>query len=232
MGSRSCFAYNASPYLVINHGQRTPRIFSSVQVASLVFPLLCLVPHGAVDKKKPTRISPSIISKPWYLSFHDKGLFSPNSLILPMSEYTAVTSGQSTSLNDGTREATEGQKSSRSRVERKDKHQFSSYTKLGLLATCILNIGLTFLLASVGFLWFLWLADSGNRLWRAIAARNWVTRAITLSSLAVRQSVSFQSSVATAMIASLVLEHAVILLLNLASVSVTRNANAGPYMLF
>lgn len=111
------------------------------------------------------------------------------------------------------------------------KSHFSFYTKLGLLATCTLSIGLALILASLGFLWFLWLANDENKLWRAIVNRNWVTRAIALASLAIRQSVSFHASVATAMIAGLALERMIVLLLNLASVSTTRNANGGPYML-
>jgi hypothetical protein len=116
-------------------------------------------------------------------------------------------------------------------IQQISKSHFSLYTKLGLLATCTLSIGLTLILASLGFLWFLWLANDENELWRAIINRNWVTKAIALASLAIRQSVSFHASAATAMIAGLALERMIVLLLNLASVSTTRNANGGPYML-
>lgn len=118
-------------------------------------------------------------------------------------------------------------------ANRVNKHsKFSLFTKLGLLAICALGIGLIFILASLGFLWFLWLAGDKNHVWRALVVRNWVNRTIALMSLTIRQSVSFHASAATAMIAALAIEHTTVLLLNLASVSTTRNANAGPYMLF
>jgi hypothetical protein len=108
---------------------------------------------------------------------------------------------------------------------------FSPVQKLGVLASCILSIGLACLLISLGFLWFLWLADDGNSTWRDIAVRNWVTRAIALSSTVIRQAIAFQASVATAMLAALALERVFVRLSHLASVSTTRNANGGPYML-
>ncbi|KIY00717.1 uncharacterized protein Z520_03382 [Fonsecaea multimorphosa CBS 102226] len=111
------------------------------------------------------------------------------------------------------------------------KDYFSSYAKIGLLATCTLSIGLALIILSLGFLWFLWLGSDHISLWRAIIDRNWAPRFIALWSLAIRQSVSFHASAATAMLASLALEHTAVLLLNLASVSTTRNANGGPYML-
>ncbi|OAP60093.1 hypothetical protein AYL99_05095 [Fonsecaea erecta] len=111
------------------------------------------------------------------------------------------------------------------------KTYFSFYDKIGLLATCTLSIGLALIILSLGFLWFLWLGNDGISFWRTVIDRNWTSRAVALSSLAIRQSVSFHASAATAMLASLALEHTAVLLLNLASVSTTRNANGGPYML-
>ncbi|KAJ9604271.1 hypothetical protein H2200_011105 [Cladophialophora chaetospira] len=116
--------------------------------------------------------------------------------------------------------------------EQVDDPTFSASTKLGVLAACALGIGLACILASIGFLWFLWLAGDDNAIWRDILVRNWVTRAIALSSIVIRQAIAFQASVVTAMLAALALERMGVLLFNLASVSMTRNANGGPYLLF
>ncbi len=87
------------------------------------------------------------------------------------------------------------------------------------------------ILGAVGFLWFLWKANHSNKTWHRIAVRNWITRAVALSSVVLRTSISLQASTATSMLAGLALENTQILILHLASVSAMRNANAGPYML-
>ena len=113
-----------------------------------------------------------------------------------------------------------------------DRTLFSAYEKIGLLNVCYLAVGSTCILAALGFLWFLWLADFHNSTWHSIADHNWFTRTAALCALVIRAAASFQSMAATAMIGALGLEQMVVLLLNLASISTLRNANGGPYLLF
>lgn len=108
---------------------------------------------------------------------------------------------------------------------------FSLYDRFGWLATTILVSATTLILSALGFLWFLWVADHGNKTWHRIAAKSWITRTVALSSLVLRSSMSMQASTATSMLAGLALENTQILLLHFASVSTMRSANAGPYML-
>ncbi|KAL8716636.1 MAG: hypothetical protein Q9225_006047 [Loekoesia sp. 1 TL-2023] len=108
---------------------------------------------------------------------------------------------------------------------------FSVYDRFGWIATTILVVTTLLILGGIGFLWFLWLADQGNKTWHAIAARNWITRAVTLTSVALRTSISLQATTGTSILAGLALENTQVLILHLASVSMMRNANGGPYML-
>lgn len=124
-----------------------------------------------------------------------------------------------------------------SKLLEKSNHQssrkppFSLYDKFGWLAMTVLMSATALILGAVGFLWFLWKADPSNKTWHRIAVRNWITRAVALSSVVLRTSISLQASTATSMLAGLALENTQILILHLASVSAMRNANAGPYML-
>ena len=108
---------------------------------------------------------------------------------------------------------------------------YSLYDRFGWLSTTILISATVLILAALGFLWFLWEADHSSKTWHGIAVKNWITRAVALSSLVLRTSISMQASIATSMLAGLALENTQILLLHFASVSTMRNANAGPYML-
>ncbi|KAE9364718.1 hypothetical protein N431DRAFT_431530 [Stipitochalara longipes BDJ] len=115
--------------------------------------------------------------------------------------------------------------------EQKAPPPISLYGKLGAFVSAILVAGTICILAATGFLWFLWLADYRNSTWHQIVYNNWFTRCVSLSALVIRTAVSLQSSAATSMIASLALERTGVLLLHFASVSLTRHANGGPYML-
>ncbi|KAL8697513.1 MAG: hypothetical protein Q9224_002273 [Gallowayella concinna] len=75
------------------------------------------------------------------------------------------------------------------------------------------------------------MGDHKNNTWHAIAIRDWIIRAVTLSSVAVRTSLSLQATIGTSILAGLALENTQILMLHLASVSMMRNTNAGPYTL-
>ena len=103
--------------------------------------------------------------------------------------------------------------------------------RLGLLAISIIVIGIVVIIAALGFLSFLWFARASNATWRHIATASWMTRAVSLTALAIRTAVSMQAVIATAMLAGLALERNVVLAIHLASVSTMRNANSGPLWL-
>ena len=111
------------------------------------------------------------------------------------------------------------------------KPAFSLYDRFGWLATTILIFTTTLILSALGFLWLLWKADHDNRTWHRIAAKNWMTRTVAMTSLVLRTFMSMQASTATSMLAGLALENTQILLLHLASVSKMRSTNGGPCML-
>ena len=111
-------------------------------------------------------------------------------------------------------------------------HEYTTYEKCGAVAVTILGVGLISILAAIGFLWFLWLAGYRNSTWHKIVSGNWLASpSVSLSATLLRQAISFQAGTAASMLASVALEQFMVLLLHVASVSVTRNANAGPYML-
>jgi hypothetical protein len=106
---------------------------------------------------------------------------------------------------------------------------FSTWEKFGWLSSIFLVGGLVVLLAAIGFLAFLWFGNWSNHTWNNIATQNWFTRAVSLSTLAVRNAVSLQAGVATSMLASVALEQMEVHILSAASISGMRNATSGPY---
>ncbi|KAL8804267.1 MAG: hypothetical protein Q9200_005888 [Gallowayella weberi] len=108
---------------------------------------------------------------------------------------------------------------------------FTLSDRFGWWTITVLSLTIPLILGAIGFLWFLWMADYKNKTWHAIAIRDWIIRAVTLSSVAVRTSLSLQTAIGTSILAGLALENTQILMLHLATVSMMRNANAGPYML-
>jgi hypothetical protein len=103
--------------------------------------------------------------------------------------------------------------------------------RLGLLTLAILVLGTITILAALGFLSFLWFSNARNRDWRIIATKNWMTRAVSLTALAIRTAVSLQAIAATSMLAGLTLEKGSVLMTELAAVSTMRNTNSGPLRL-
>jgi hypothetical protein len=86
-------------------------------------------------------------------------------------------------------------------------------------------------MAALSFLAFLWFGSRDNTSWRRIALGGWMTRAIAISSLAIRTGASLQEIVATAMLAALALECAKVPLQDIAPFSMLRNGNSGPLQL-
>ncbi|ERF75021.1 hypothetical protein EPUS_08835 [Endocarpon pusillum Z07020] len=103
--------------------------------------------------------------------------------------------------------------------------------KLGLLSMVTLVIGTLVILASLLFVSFLWLSDVNNRTWQVVASRNWMTRCVSLTALALRTTISMQAMISTSMLAGLALERKSVLSMHLASTSAMRNINNGPLYL-
>ncbi|KAI3324052.1 hypothetical protein HD806DRAFT_543490 [Xylariaceae sp. AK1471] len=94
------------------------------------------------------------------------------------------------------------------------------------------HIGILGVLAFLTFLWFGFgsapEAANASWAWRQIALLNWMTRAITLSSLAIRLFVTLQTTVCTSMIAALILEKRSARKSYIPWFSVIRSINDGP----
>ncbi len=103
--------------------------------------------------------------------------------------------------------------------------------RFGWIGITILFAGTAVILAALGFLGFLYLADYRNKTWQLIIIRGWATRAVSLSALAIRTAISFQSGLATAMLAALVLERFGVLLEDSAQISTLRSSTPHPFNL-
>ncbi|KAI0197731.1 hypothetical protein F4808DRAFT_452373 [Astrocystis sublimbata] len=106
---------------------------------------------------------------------------------------------------------------------------------VGYTGLTILLGGSVLVLASVAFLSFLWFgygneleAAGATWLWRQIVLNNWVTRAITITALALRSIVSFQVALCTSMTAALVLEKRSARKSHVAYLSIARSISDGP----
>jgi hypothetical protein len=64
-----------------------------------------------------------------------------------------------------------------------------------------------------------------------LASKDWMTKSVAISSLALRTSITLQAGIATSMLAGLALERSSALFPQLALVSTIRNSNSGPYNL-
>jgi hypothetical protein len=82
----------------------------------------------------------------------------------------------------------------------------SATYRIGWMALFTLLSTLIVVIGAVGFLLFLWSGTVDNMVWQAIMIREWGTRAVTITALAVRTSVGLQAGIAVAMLASLLLE--------------------------
>ncbi|KAL9615854.1 MAG: hypothetical protein Q9160_009205 [Pyrenula sp. 1 TL-2023] len=104
----------------------------------------------------------------------------------------------------------------------------SAAQRLSLWTRIILVGGLVAILASIGFLVFLWVFTADNSLWHRLATSGWMARTITLTALTLRTAITLQAAVATSMLAAILLERRQVLAYQLTQVSALRNANTGP----
>jgi hypothetical protein len=80
------------------------------------------------------------------------------------------------------------------------------------------------------FLLFLWFGDSKNRNWRQIMVYSWATRSVAITALVLRTCVDLQAAIASAILASLLLEsQSGIHLYQTASMSTMRTGSVSPW---
>ncbi|KAI3341995.1 hypothetical protein F4824DRAFT_270918 [Ustulina deusta] len=109
---------------------------------------------------------------------------------------------------------------------------------LGITGCVSILGGHIVLVGVIVFLSFLWFGHGSapegaeaTELWRTIATRGWMIRAITLSALVLRFIVSVQAAVCTSMIAAIVLEQRRVRRSQAAWFSIMRSLNDGPRQL-
>ena len=114
------------------------------------------------------------------------------------------------------------------RLSRRYKH---TWDRLGPLAFFILLVGTVVILAGMGFLTFLWVSDEANPDWHRIAVKYRMDRTVTVNALALPLPIGFQAVTCTSMLAAIAIEIIGISAGELASISIMRNANSGPFWL-
>lgn len=110
---------------------------------------------------------------------------------------------------------------------------------LGVTGCATIIGGAVAILAILAFLTLLWFghgdqpeAANATRLWRLIALHDWMTRAITITSLLLRLVVSLQVALCTSMTAALILEKRSARKSDIAYLSIARSVNDGPLKMF
>ncbi|KAK4194245.1 hypothetical protein QBC40DRAFT_302285 [Triangularia verruculosa] len=91
----------------------------------------------------------------------------------------------------------------------------------GIIITCTAPI---FMLAAMGVLSFMWLADASNHAWRSMMVNNWLNTAVAICTEVLKQAMSFQLGIMIAMLAALALERSEVLLPYTAFFSMIRAA--------
>ncbi|KAF3911109.1 hypothetical protein AA313_de0206455 [Arthrobotrys entomopaga] len=97
--------------------------------------------------------------------------------------------------------------------------QASFVRRVGALTISIIGFSLAVLIACVGFLSWLWYSNIDSLTWHKIMVNGWATRAVSLTSTALRWAVATQGGLGLAMLAALSLERFEVPLANVASVS-------------
>ncbi|KAJ9144681.1 hypothetical protein NKR23_g5749 [Pleurostoma richardsiae] len=116
------------------------------------------------------------------------------------------------------------------------KYGFLRYS-LGLLGLATVLGGTVTILAVMAFITFLWTGEgeaggeSAPALWRWIMLQQFITQAITLSTVLMRIAITAQASIYTSMVAAVMLEKHGVPLSRVAEVSVIRSSNDGPFRL-
>ncbi|KAF3935285.1 hypothetical protein ABW19_dt0205168 [Dactylella cylindrospora] len=98
----------------------------------------------------------------------------------------------------------------------------SFLVRVGYITIAVLALTFAVIIACIGFFTFLWYSNVDNSTWKRIMVDEWATRAIALTSTALRWAVVTQAAVGLAMIAAVALERFDVPLSNIANVSLMR----------
>lgn len=115
-----------------------------------------------------------------------------------------------------------------SQQEKPHFHPKSFIQRCGRLGIVSSALSIVFIAASLVVLNWAWFNSQDDKTWRGLITSGWLPRTIALCSLVIRWSVSFQATIATSMLAAIVLERHGISLERLATVSIIRHSNTGP----
>jgi hypothetical protein len=84
--------------------------------------------------------------------------------------------------------------------------RFGTWQKLGWYSALVFTGGMIVLMIAYGFLCFLWFTNFRTRMWRGLVTHNLSNIVVTLTSMVIRNMVTAQAAVASAMLAALALE--------------------------
>lgn len=114
--------------------------------------------------------------------------------------------------------------------QRKNPAQHGSrwWRRLGWFLMIWLLLSVLAIVVALGFLWFLWSSNGSNEIWRQIMVAGWLTRIITILSMIIRLSASFQGTAAASMLAAVALERGQLSISKSAAASLIRSINGGP----
>ncbi|EPS44519.1 hypothetical protein H072_1488 [Dactylellina haptotyla CBS 200.50] len=104
----------------------------------------------------------------------------------------------------------------------REQAEISFINRVGWLALALLALSFAITIACVGFISWLWYSNVENAIWHRIMLNAWATRAVSLTSTALRWAIATQSALALAMLAAVALEGFEVPLTNVASVSLMR----------
>jgi hypothetical protein len=112
-----------------------------------------------------------------------------------------------------------------------ERRLISIYKQLGMLDLVLTAFGSLYALLVLGFLWFVWGGHDSIPFWRWLVLNNYVQKTVTLSSAFLRTIIGAQSSLATAMLAAIIMETLGFTLKQSAFLSIQRSSGGQPFKL-
>ncbi|KAE9377841.1 hypothetical protein N431DRAFT_365821 [Stipitochalara longipes BDJ] len=103
--------------------------------------------------------------------------------------------------------------------------------KIGMWNFSVIIVGNLLICGILGSLWYLWSGNEKQPFWRWLVLNRYIQRTITLSAVALRTIIAFQSALCTSMIAGSIMELYGFNLARSAALSIMRFNGTQPYML-
>ena len=105
---------------------------------------------------------------------------------------------------------------------------WTMWRRLGWVLMISLPMATLTILATLAFLWFLWLSNGRNKVLRQIMVDGWTTRVVSILSSVMRTSAAYLAGVCTSIVAAIALERGIFTLSKSAAASSMRYINSGP----